>query len=82
VAGGYAVGLGHLPDLAAAGRVAARRKLSDLLRDAAARSAMSARGWHAVDGRGRLRVVDVALTVMGVDQKESTSSHLAGDQAR
>lgn len=82
VAGGYAVGLGHLSALADDGRSSARLKLSGLLGDVVSRSAMSVRGWHAVDGLGRLRVVDVALTVMGVDQKDSTSSHLAGEQAR
>jgi spore coat polysaccharide biosynthesis predicted glycosyltransferase SpsG len=82
VAGGYAIGLGHLPDLAAGGRIPARHRLSDVLRDATARSELSARGWHAVDGHGRRRVVDAALTVMGVDQKDRTPSHLAGEQAR
>jgi spore coat polysaccharide biosynthesis predicted glycosyltransferase SpsG len=82
VAGGYAVGLGHLPDLAGVGRKPARLSLSDLLRNATTRSALSTRGWHAVDGHGRRRVVDAALTVMGVDQSKTSTSHLTREQAR
>jgi spore coat polysaccharide biosynthesis predicted glycosyltransferase SpsG len=60
VARGLAAGLGHLADLSASepARRAATATLASLLQDPARRSALSARGLAAVDGRGRERVAD------------------------
>ncbi|GGK98107.1 PseG/SpsG family protein [Mangrovihabitans endophyticus] len=58
---GLAAGVGHLPSLREPGSaeaLAAVAVLRDLLTDAAARAALAARAWAAVDGRGVARVAD------------------------
>ncbi|MEV6306183.1 spore coat protein [Actinoplanes sp. NPDC051861] len=57
VAHGYAAGLGRLGDF----DEAAPSVLAGLLTDPAARTALAARGWSAVDGRGVERVADALL---------------------
>ena len=67
VAEGLAAPVGRLADLTsnAADRKAAVTVLTRLLADPAARSALATQGWRQVDGRGRERVADVLLAVMG-----------------
>ena len=55
---GLAAGLGHLSDLPSSAAVTVLR---ELLTDPAARTALAARGWSAVDGRGVERVADALL---------------------
>jgi spore coat polysaccharide biosynthesis predicted glycosyltransferase SpsG len=66
VARGLAVGLGRLDDLAAGGAATefAVCKLRDLLVQPGWRGELSARAWSAVDGRGRERVADAALSLI------------------
>ncbi|WP_428966964.1 PseG/SpsG family protein [Micromonospora fluostatini] len=71
VAEGIVAGLGELPALAAAGpvgetaRADATRTLRDLLDSPDRRAALAARGWSTVDGRGRARVADAVLALVG-----------------
>ncbi|BFU47277.1 PseG/SpsG family protein [Krasilnikovia sp. MM14-A1004] len=74
IARGLAAGLGHLPTLRAPGIEAdtAVRVLRELLTDAAARAALSARAWAAVDGRGPERVASALLAAI---RSASVSPH-------
>ncbi|MEV4656067.1 spore coat protein [Micromonospora sp. NPDC049301] len=64
---GLAGGLGELPELTAAGvagraaRATAARTLHGLLSSPQRRTALAARAWSTVDGRGRARVVDAVF---------------------
>ncbi|SIN42071.1 Spore coat polysaccharide biosynthesis protein SpsG, predicted glycosyltransferase [Micromonospora cremea] len=64
---GVAAGLGELPELTGAGvagraaRATAARTLHGLLNSPQRRTALAARAWSTVDGRGRARVVDAVL---------------------
>jgi spore coat polysaccharide biosynthesis predicted glycosyltransferase SpsG len=68
VAHGYAYGLGHVTEVAGAGRENALRALRELLTEPARRTGLSDRGWRAVDGRGRQRVIEAILSVPFKDQ--------------
>ncbi|WP_036377933.1 PseG/SpsG family protein, partial [Micromonospora sp. ATCC 39149] len=64
-------GLGELPTLAAAGlpgraaRAEAARTLRALLDSPERRAALAGRAWATVDGRGRARVADAVLALVG-----------------
>jgi spore coat polysaccharide biosynthesis predicted glycosyltransferase SpsG len=66
VARGLAAGLGRLDELSPGGPAAefAVRALSELLTQPARRSELAARAWAAVDGCGRERVAEAALTLI------------------
>ncbi|MFG1951436.1 PseG/SpsG family protein [Micromonospora sp. NPDC048830] len=71
VAEGVAAGLGELPALAAAGlagraaRAEAARTLRALLESPRRRATLAERAWSTVDGRGRARVADEVLALVG-----------------
>ena len=65
---GLAAGVGHLPSLrdpGSAESLTAVTVLRDLLTDAPARSALAARAWSAVDGRGVARVAGALIEHAG-----------------
>ncbi|RZU51743.1 spore coat polysaccharide biosynthesis predicted glycosyltransferase SpsG [Krasilnikovia cinnamomea] len=73
---GLAAGLGHLPALRVPGIAAdtAVRVLRDLLTDPAARAALGARAWAAVDGRGPERTAAALLATI----RSTSVSHRKG----
>ncbi|KIR66894.1 PseG/SpsG family protein [Micromonospora haikouensis] len=72
---GLVAGLGELPALAAAGlpgrtaRAGAARTLRALLDSPERRAALAARAWATVDGRGRARVADAVLALVGAPSR-------------
>jgi spore coat polysaccharide biosynthesis predicted glycosyltransferase SpsG len=73
IAAGVAAGLGELPRLTDPGpagaqaRQEARTTRGDLLADPGRRATLAARAWATVDGRGRSRVADAVLDLLGAD---------------
>ncbi|GAB1644774.1 PseG/SpsG family protein [Krasilnikovia sp. MM14-A1259] len=80
IAHGLAAGLGHLPALRvpSAEADAAAAVLRDLLTDPAARTALGARAWAAVDGRGAERVARALLAAIrsGTDARRTAVAAL------
>jgi spore coat polysaccharide biosynthesis predicted glycosyltransferase SpsG len=71
VARGLAVGLGPLETLADGGSAFAVDALRELLARPRHRAELAARGWRAVDGRGRARVTDAAVRLAGIHRRTS-----------